>query len=147
MLGGALFKGMNTSASGMSAEKLRMDAIANNIANINTTRTPEGGPYKKQIPIFSPRTPQPTYNLPFIADRFSEVGDGVRVLRIEEDNSSPRLEYLPEHPDANKDGYVAFPNINLATEMVDLITASRAYEANATAIKSAKQMMMKALEI
>jgi flagellar basal-body rod protein FlgC len=146
MIGGALFAGMNASASGMSAEKLRMDIIANNIANINTTRTPKGGPYRRQIPIFAPRTEQIRFTPPFIKARF-RLGNGVRVVRIEEDDAPFRMEYIPGHPDADENGYVRFPNINIATEMVDLITASRAYEANAVALRSAKQMMMKALEI
>lgn len=148
MLTGGLFRGIDASASGMSAEKLRMDLIATNIANANTTRTEEGGPYKRRFPIFAPRRQEPLFNIPFVKMPISiEVGDGVRVLRIEEDRGEPKLKYEPGHPDANKDGYVAYPNINLATEMVNLITASRAYEANVTAAKSSKQIMMKAIEI
>ncbi|HAW50656.1 TPA: flagellar basal body rod protein FlgC [bacterium] len=148
MLIGGVFSGMNISASGMSAERLRMDIISLNIANINTTRTPEGGPYRRKVPIFAPRAPQPLFNIPFVRLPVSVTpGDGVRVLRIEEDATPPKLKYEPGHPDADKDGYVAYPNINLATEMINLITATRAYEANVTAVRAAKQMMTKALEI
>jgi len=148
MLTGGLFRGIDASASGMSAEKLRMDIISLNIANANTTRTPEGGPYKRKFPIFAPRRQEPLFNIPFVKMPISiEPGSGVRVLRIEEDKTPPKLKYEPGHPDADQNGYVAYPNINLATEMIDLITASRAYEANVTAARSAKQMMMKALEI
>ncbi|MEW6006838.1 MAG: flagellar basal body rod protein FlgC [bacterium] len=148
MLTGRLFRGIDASASGMSAEKLRMDIISENIANANTTRTPEGGPYKRRFPIFTPRSQEPLFNLPFIKPPITiEPGNGVRVLRIEEDKTPPKLKYEPGHPDADENGYVAYPNINLATEMINLITASRAYEANVTAARNAKQIMMKALEI
>lgn len=143
-----MFRGIDIAGSGMSAEKLRMDIIAGNIANAETTRTPEGGPYKRKIPIFAPRRQEPLFNIPFVKMPISiEPGNGVRVLRIEEDETPPKLKYEPGHPDANADGYVAYPNINLATEMVNLITASRAYEANVTVVRSMKQIMMKALEI
>lgn len=143
-----MFRGIDAAGSGMSAEKLRMDIIAGNIANAETTRTKEGGPYKRKIPIFTPRRQEPLFNIPFVKMPISiEPGNGVRVLRIEEDKTPPKLKYEPGHPDADPNGYVAYPNINLATEMVNLITASRAYEANVTVARSIKQIMMKALEI
>jgi len=135
-----MFDSLNISGSGLTAERLRMDLIANNLANANTTRTEDGGPFKRQMAIFAAVES---------ADSLTgqKVGRGVRVVGITEDQSEPRLVYDPQHPDANSDGYVLMPNINVVTEMVDLITATRAYEANITAINAAKSMAMKALEI
>lgn len=142
-----LFSAIDTSASGLTAERLRMDVIANNIANVNTTRTPEGGPYRRQRVIFEPRE-APRFIIPFVvSDRKLESGKGVRVVAIEEDESPPRLEYRPGHPDADEHGYVRLPNVNIVVEMTDMITATRAYEANVQAITTSKDMMMKALGI
>lgn len=131
-----LWSAIQTSASALTAERLRMDLIANNIANVNTTRTPEGGPFRRQLALFASRK-----------GHDPKVGQGVRVVGITESNEPPRLVYDPGHPDANAEGYVAMPNVNIVTEMVDLITASRAYEANVMAINAAKEMAAKALEI
>lgn len=142
----AIFNSLSISASALTAQRLRMDVISNNIANVNTTRTAEGGPYKKQMPVFAERRPK--FTLPVISeDHRNTVGDGVQVVNIKKDTTPPRLVYNPEHPDANADGYVAMPNINLVSEMVDMIEATRAYEANVTALNSTKSMAMKALEI
>jgi len=141
------FTAINTSGSGLTAEQLRMDVIANNIANVNSTRTPEGGPYRRQRVIFTPREPQIFFNIPFLKTEVIYQGRGVRVVGIEEDPSPPRIEYRPEHPDADKDGYVKFPNVNVVLEMADMITATRAYEANVAAMRSTKEMMMRALDI
>lgn len=142
-----LFQAINTSGSGLTAEQLRMDVIANNIANVNTTRTPQGGPYRRQRVVFTPREPQIFFNIPFVKSQAIYNGKGVRVLRIEEDPSPFKIEYRPEHPDADKNGYVKLPNVNVVLEMVDMITATRAYEANVAAMRSAKEMMMRALDI
>ncbi len=143
-----LFSAIDTSASGLTAEMLRMDVIADNIANVNTTRTDKGGPYYRKNVIFTPKDDKPKFNIPFVNQTFTEPGRGVRVIGIEEDRLSPlRLEYRPEHPDADKNGYVHFPNVNIVTEMTDMITATRAYEANISAIRDMKQMMMKAIDI
>ncbi|MCK4257432.1 MAG: flagellar basal body rod protein FlgC [Halanaerobiales bacterium] len=142
----SLFNSFNISASALTAQRLRMDIHSNNIANINTTRTPEGGPYKRQMAVFAERKPK--FVIPnSTEDVRSRVGTGVHVVEIKSDMTSPKLVYNPEHPDANEDGYVAMPNINLVSEMVDMIEATRAYEANVTALNSAKSMAMKALEI
>ena len=130
------FRAFRISGSGLTAERLRMDTIANNLANANTTRTDAGGPYRRQVPVFAE----------MLRDRAGAPG-GVRVVGVREDNSEPRLVYDPQHPDASPDGYVAMPNVHVVKEMVDLITATRAYEANVTAINSAKAMAQKALEI
>lgn len=136
---------IDVSGSGLTAQRLMMDAISNNIANVNTTRTPEGGPYRRQLAIFAAQKPK--FVIPGMGQESSEVGQGVNVLGVVKDQSPPRLVYNPEHPDANAQGYVAMPNVNIVTEMVDMIAASRAYEANVTAINSAKTMAAKALEI
>ena len=137
---------MDISASALTAERLRMDTIANNLANANTTRTPEGGPYRRQVAVFAVRGQAAG---PFAAFLNKEMGRpaGVRVVRIVEDPSPPRMQYDPTHPDADDEGYVALPNVHPVTEMVDLISASRAYEANVTAINAFKAMAMKALDI
>ncbi|GAW92914.1 flagellar basal body rod protein FlgC [Calderihabitans maritimus] len=137
-----IFQSMAISASGLTAERLRMDIISSNIANINTTRTEEGGPYRRKLPVFAEKLDK---SIQSGNNRFR--GRGVKVVEIAEDQSPPRLVYDPGHPDANEEGYVAMPNINIITEMVDMITATRAYEANVTALNAAKSMALKALEI
>ncbi|MBU0701348.1 flagellar basal body rod protein FlgC [bacterium] len=144
----ALFASINTSGSGLSAEQLRMDVIANNIANVNSTRTEAGGPYRRQKPVFMAKEPQFVIDLgPFVRAPVWRIGQGVRAVGIDTDDSPLRKEYQPNHPDADKDGYVLLPNVNIVVEMTDMIEATRAYEANVTAMRSAKQMMMKSLEI
>lgn len=136
----SLFNSFNISGSALTAERVRMDTIANNLANAQTTRTEDGGPYRRQMAVFEAiEDPKKILKQP--------LGQGVRVVGIVEDQTPARLVYDPQHPDANGDGYVAMPNVDVATEMVDLITATRAYEANITAINAAKSMAMKALEI
>ena len=145
-----LFMGIDASASGLTAERLRMDVISNNIANSNTTRTERGGAYHRKVVVFEPRTREPK---PFertlirAIGATKQAGEGVRAVSIVEDNSPGPMIYAPGHPDANADGYVEKPNVNTVQEMVDMITAQRAYEANATAMNSAKAMANKALEI
>jgi flagellar basal-body rod protein FlgC len=147
------FTSINTAGSGLSAERTRLDVIADNIANANTTRTTEGGPFRRSRVIFRPRVDQPYWRSPFLPSFLDNgVGKGVRITKIEKDYlSEPRLVYDPTHPDAIKDGprkgYVEFPNINIVTEMVDMIAASRSYEANAAIINGSKSMFGKALEI
>lgn len=136
-----LMPGFAISGSALSAQKLRLDLVADNIANINTTRSQNGGPYKRLMPVFEERLRE-------AMDSNSDFkGYGVKVTGIVEGNSPPRLEYDPEHPDANEDGFVSLPNINLVDEMADMVTATRAYEANVTVLNTAKSMALKALEI
>lgn len=137
-----LLPGLAISASALTAERLRLDIIANNLANINTTRTPRGGPYRRQVPVFAEKLQEA---LKPGGAQFK--GAGVEVAAIVEDNTPPRRVYDPSHPDADPDGYVALPNINVVNEMVDMITATRAYEANVTVLNAAKAMTLKALEI
>ncbi|APC07889.1 flagellar basal body rod protein FlgC [Neomoorella thermoacetica] len=141
-----LLPALAISASGLTAERLRLDIIANNLANINTTRTPRGGPYRREVPVFAERLQEAMGQLPGQPSSRAP-GAGVEVAAIVEDNSPPRLVYDPSHPDADANGYVHLPNINIVNEMVDMITASRAYEANVTVLNAAKAMTLKALEI
>ncbi len=149
----SMFGGIDTSASGLTAERLRMDVISNNLANANTTRTPEGGAYHRRYVVFQPREYDERGFAFFMANALHknrknrERGNGVRAVRIEEDRTPGPLVYEPGHPDANAEGYLERPNVNAVAEMVDLITASRAYEANVTAINAAKAMANQALEI
>ena len=145
-----MFMGIDAAASGLSAERLRMDVISNNIANANTTRTPEGGPYQRKYVVFEPRAKADSVSFESFlarADARSAVGDGVRAVAIAADTQIGALVYEPGHPDANADGYVQRPNVNIVTEMVDLITAQRAYEANAASINAAKAMVQSAFRI
>jgi flagellar basal-body rod protein FlgC len=148
-----IFSSINTAASGLSAERLRLDVISDNIANVNTTRTTEGGPFRRSRVIFRPRVDEPYWRSPFLPSYLkNEIGTGVRVVKIDKDYASqPRLVWDPTHPDAIKTGpragYVEYPNVNIVTEMTDMISASRSYEANATVIGGSKSMFLKALEI
>ncbi len=147
-----LFNAINIATSGLSAQRLRSDVIADNIANANTTRTQEGGPFRKSRVVFRPIAEEPYWRSPFLPDGMDNGGgEGVRVVSIEKDTEPPRLVYDPTHPDALKTGpyagYVQMPNVDIVTEMTDLIAASRAYEANASIIDGYKAMFMKALEI
>ena len=145
-----LFLGIDASASGLTAERLRMDVISNNIANSNTTRTDRGGAYRRRYVVFEPREREPkTFEQTLIkaVGLSRQTGEGVRAVQIAEDDTPGPLVYEPGHPDANADGYVERPNVNIVSEMVDMITAQRAYEANSTAINAAKAMASKALEI
>lgn len=141
-----MFGAIDAAASGLTAERLRMDVISNNIANANTTRTVEGGPYRRQMVMFQPRNgSQSTFSQIF--SQQMETGSGVRVVGIVKDESPTKKMYDPSHPDADTQGYIELPNINIVSEMVDMITATRAYEANVTAVNAAKSMALKALEI
>jgi flagellar basal-body rod protein FlgC len=146
-----VFSSFDISGSGLTAQRLRMDVVANNIANVNTTRTPEGGPYRREVVVFEPRREESQFLLPFSAEarrkQASATGDGVKVVAVTNDGAPARRVYDPGHPDADAQGYVNLPNITLVNEMVDMISATRAYEANITAIDSAKSMAQKALEI
>jgi flagellar basal-body rod protein FlgC len=147
-----MFDSFNIASTGLTAQRLRMDVISSNIANVNTTRTPEGGPYIRKRVIFAPIETHPNYKSPILPDSLNHSsGKGVRVVKIEADKAEPRLVYDPEHPDAiktgTKKGYVEMPNVNVVTEMTDLISASRSYEANVMIVNNARAMYNKALEI
>lgn len=140
-----MFGSIDAAASGLTAERLRMDVISNNIANVNTTRTAEGGAYRRQMVTFAPRGNEGSFAK--ILSKNLDAGSGVRVVGISKDDSPTRKVYDPAHPDANQEGYVEMPNVNIVTEMVDMIGATRAYEANVTVLNAAKSMALKALEI
>lgn len=139
------FDTINISASGLTAEKLRMDIISKNIANANTTRTANGTPYRRQVVTFEEGKVPFSQYLNDASQRM--IGGGVKVASIEEDQTPFKMVYDPGNPDADEKGYVKMPNVDVMTEMVNMITASRAYEANITAINSTKSMALKALEI
>ena len=144
-----MFLGIDAAASGLTAERLRMDVISNNIANANTTRTEEGGAYHRRFVVFEPRELKKTAFNSFLdkaMDR-NRPGNGVRAVSIMTDDTQGPLVYDPGHPDADAEGYVERPNLNIVAEMVDMITASRAYEANTTVINAAKAMAARAMEI
>lgn len=140
----SIFSALRISSSGLSAERLRMDVIADNIANAETTRTAKGGPYRRKIVTFEENL---TRELNTNSNKYEDRLKGVRANNIHDDQSPLNKVYDPSHPDADQDGYVLMPNVNVLNEMVELIAASRSFEANVTAINSEKQMAMKALEI
>lgn len=148
-----MFTSINIASTGMAAERLRTDVISDNIANASTTRTQDGGAFKKSSVILTPVSNQnPQWNHPFTPSSLDNgSGKGVKVLEIVKDTSQGKLVYDPDHPDAIKSGphkgYVEYPNVNIVEEMVNLIAASRAYEANATVIDGAKDMFTAALNI
>lgn len=138
--------GMRVSASGMTAQRMRMNAISSNIANVNTTQTPEGGPYRRKEVVFSAMPQQRNFG-EILAGKVDEDIDRVQVVDIRPDRKGPRMKYEPENVDANEDGYVAYPDINVMQEMVDMLQASRGYEANISAMNTSKNMALSAIEI
>jgi len=163
-----MFTSLNISATGLRAQRIRQNVIASNLANAETTRTKEGGPYRKQTVIleadpkevnqrfvFAPEKLQgfttKRNHLPIPDKEFpikkEYIGSGVKVAAIVKDEAPPRMVYDPTHPDANEQGYVAMPNVNVVQEMTDMITATRAYEAGVTAFNASKSMLMKALDL
>ncbi len=147
-----MFTALNTSATGLTAQRLRMDVIAENMANVGTTRTNKGGPFRKKMAIFAPVDGNPVHQSPFLPDVLHpSVGRGVKVIGIDESEKPFKMVYNPHHPDRIQDGrwkdYVAMPNVEVVEEMVDMIAASRAYEANVSVIQSSKQMFNRALDI
>ncbi len=148
-----MFSSINTASSGLTAQRLRQDVIADNIANVNTTRTTEGGPFRRSRVVMRPRVDQPYWRTPFLPRPLDHgVGNGVRVTSVEKDmDADPRLVWDPTHPDAIQsgpnEGYVEMPNVNVVSEMTDMISASRSYEANLSVIDGAKNMFERALDI
>ncbi|MFC5541257.1 flagellar basal body rod protein FlgC [Ureibacillus suwonensis] len=148
----SIFSSMNTTTSALTAQRLRMDVISSNIANIDTTRAKqvngEWEPYRRKTVTLTANEGRFSSFLNKAMGKTSDVGNGVKVTKIGEDNETPfKLVYDPSHPDANEDGYVEMPNVDLLKEMVDLISASRSYEANVTVLNANKSMLTKALEI
>lgn len=143
----SFMNGMNVSASGMTAQRLRMDIISQNIANVKTTRDENGEIYRRKMVVFSEKGTEPFAAI-LSSKTGTRIGNGVKVTEIVEDNQTPmNMVYDPSHPDADEDGYVAYPNVNTVTEMTNLIDASRSYEANITAFNATKNMALKGLEV
>jgi flagellar basal-body rod protein FlgC len=140
------FKAMEITASGLNAERSRMNTIASNLANAKTTRTTEGGPYKRLDPVFQ-SVPLATTFRDMVGEKAAQAASTVRVQSIRQDESPPQMMFDPGHPDANAAGYVAMPNVNVVQEMVNMITASRAYEAGVTVMQTVKGMARSALNI
>ncbi|MDE3075836.1 MAG: flagellar basal body rod protein FlgC [Chloroflexota bacterium] len=139
---------MQISASGLTAQRLRLDIISSNLANINTTRTAEGGPYRREQAVFAPIGNSLSFHdlvTGLVASASPTLG--VRVAEIQQDNSEGRLVYDPQHPDADANGYVHYPNVNPVTEMTDMISATRGYEADITALNATKSMALKAIDL
>jgi flagellar basal-body rod protein FlgC len=141
------FSSMNISSSALSAERTRMNLISSNLANANATRTPEGGPYKRKDAVFAATPIERNSFASALSNAAGQDARQVEVMQIIEDQNPPRMQYDPSHPDANQQGYVAMPNVNVVEEMADMINATRTYEANVTAVNAAKSMAMKTLEI
>lgn len=139
-----IFNTFKVSSSALKANTIRLNTISSNLANVETTSTPEGGPYKKKSVYFQS---QPLSFREELEGNMKNAVQGVAVTKILEDDSPAKKVYNPSHPDAKEDGYVEMPNISVLKEMVDMMSATRAYQANVTTIKSAKRMALKALEI
>jgi flagellar basal-body rod protein FlgC len=138
--------GLKISSSGMAANRKRMAAISSNIANAEVTRTPEGGAYRKKEVVFGSEPARDSF-ADILEGELSEKAQTVHATEVISTDKPPILKYEPNHPDANPEGYVAYPNVNVMEEMANMISASRAYEANISAFNTTKSMAQKALEI
>ena len=142
----SLFSALSVSASGMSAQRARTELLVENLANADTTRTPEGGPYRRKDAVFASDPAVGQFSAMF-ESQVNPSSSGVRVAQVVTDQRDPEMRYMPGHPDANKDGYVAYPRMNPAEDMVDLLSASRGYQANVAAINAVKDMLSHTLEL
>jgi len=142
----SLFSALSVSASGMSAQRARTELLVENLANSDTTRTPEGGPYRRKDAVFASDSTVGQFSAMFESE-INPSASGVRVAQVVTDQRDPEMRYLPGHPDANKDGYVAYPRMNPAEDMVDLLSASRSYQANVAAISTVKDMIQHSLDL
>ncbi len=141
----SLFSSLSVSASGMAAQRTRAGLLVENLANAETTRTPEGGPYRRKDVVFAAEPVAPTFASEFAAQL--APASGVAVAEIVVDQREPEKRYLPGHPDADSQGYVAFPRINPAEDMVDLMSANRSYQANVAAISAVKDMIQRSIDL
>ena len=141
-----ILTGMRVSASGMAAQRTRMNTISSNIANINTTRSPEGGPYRRKDVVLESMPEAKSFGEILTSAPQKDV-QRVQVTDVTVDQKAPLMKYEPDHVDADENGYVAYPNINLMEEMANMIQASRSYEANVAAMNATKDMAMTSLEI
>ena len=143
-----MFTSFNINASGMTAQRYRMDIISENVANANTTRTADGTPYRRKVAYFEEKGGQTAFGAALNQATGHYSGKGVKVTGVYEDYTTEMKKvYDPSHPDADEDGYVTYPNVNTVTEMTNLIDASRSYEANVTAFNATKNMALKGLEL
>jgi flagellar basal-body rod protein FlgC len=142
----SLFSSLSVSASGMAAQKARAELLVENLANAETTRTPEGGPYRRKDVVFEEDPSVGSFSSE-LSSALGTQASGVAVSQVVVDNREPDHRYMPGHPDADKDGYVAFPKINPAEDMVDLLGAQRGYDANVAAISAVKDMIQKSLDL
>jgi len=143
----SLFSSLTVSASGMAAQRTRAALLVENIANSETTRTPEGGPYRRKDAIFSSDQVGSAFGSELEAQLGGAQLTGVRVAGVSVDASAPEKRYMPGHPDADADGYVAVPKVNPAEDMVDLIGANRSYQANVAAMSAVKDMIQKSIDL
>jgi flagellar basal-body rod protein FlgC len=142
----SLFSVLSVSASGMAAQRARAEVLVENLANSETTRTPEGGPYRRKDVVFTSSPQNSPFGAVFQTEMSSDV-NGVEVSDIVEDPREPDKRYMPDHPDAGPDGYVAFPRVNPAEDMVDLLSAQRGYEGNVAAITAIKDMILHSIDL
>ncbi|MDQ2899184.1 MAG: flagellar basal body rod protein FlgC [Acidobacteriota bacterium] len=142
----SLFSAISVSASGMSAQRTRAELLVENLANAETTRTPGGGPYRRKDAVFAPQNPEAPFQSVF-ASQMAGDPPGVGVSEIVVDQEVPEQRYLPGHPDADANGYVAFPRVHPAEDMVDLMGAARGYQANVAAISSVKDMIQRSIDL
>ena len=141
----SLFSSLSVGASGMSAQRARAELLVENLANAETTRTPQGGPYRRKDAVFQTTTIQSPFASIFSSEL--QAASGVGISDIVVDSSDPDRRYMPGHPDADKDGYVAFPKINTAEDMVDLMGAARSFEANVAAMSAVKDMIQRSIDL
>jgi len=146
-MSGSLLTSMHISAAGMSAQRSRMDIVAENIANAESTRTNEGGPYRRRQVVFETISPRGNFINIFSSSLQSQQSQTVKVADVVIDNRPPQEMYDPSHPDANSEGMVKFPNVNTIEEIVDLNSASRGFESNVTVMQASKRMFLKTLEL
>lgn len=142
----SLFNSLSVSASGMTAERQRAEVLVENIANADTTRTASGGPYRRQDVVFQSQDVTSPFSSIFDS-QMSSQGAGVGISQVITDQSEPDRRYMPGHPDADKDGYVSYPKVNPAEDMVDLVGASRSYQANVSAISAVKDMIQRSIDL
>ena len=143
-----MFTAFDISATGMTAERYRMDIIAQNVANAETTRTEDGTPYRRKVVVFGEKNSPSPFRKIFLKEKNRYSGDGVKVTGVYEDQwTEGNMVYDPSHPDADENGYVTYPNVNIITEMTNLIDASRAYQANATAFDATKSIATTGLNL
>ncbi len=144
----SMFSAFNVNASGLTAQRYRMDIISENVANASTTRTEDGTPYRRKVVTFAEKGSQTTFSRVLGNVSAGYSGQGVKVDKVSEDTwTEMKMVYDPSHPDADENGYVTYPNVNIVSEMTNLIDASRAYEANSTAFSASKSMALRGLEL